>query len=91
MFNIFYKKPFLYKKINGFSNSKLLQIYKKRILDKKIANIPLSNENTYFKLTQPPPPNRNIERNIEIFIFLSISYFMYIMFYYNKYKYINGR
>jgi len=85
MFNIFYKKPFLYKKINGFSNSKLLQINKNKILAKKISNMPFLDNNADFELAQPIPPNINIG----FLIFLSLSYFMYIMFYYSKYKYIN--
>jgi hypothetical protein len=84
MFNIFYKKPLLYKKINGFSNQNFLKFNNKIILDKlerKNENILFLNDNI------APQPNRNI--NIDIFIFLSISYFMYIKFYYSKYKYIN--
>lgn len=83
MLNIFYKNPFCYKNRNGFSK-KLFQINKKINLDKKFENMPFLNDNTVLKLTQPtPPPSK---KNIDIFIFLSISYFMYVMFYYRKYK-----
>jgi len=78
---IFYKKPPFYK--NTFGGSKQLFKFNKIILDK----LDKKNENTLFLknyIIQTP-----LNRNINIFNFLSISYFMYILFYYNKYKYIN--
>jgi hypothetical protein len=84
MFNIFYKKPFLNAKTNVFSTQKIFQSNKIN-LDKLDKNkIQLLNYKIDYKLPQPPP-----KRNTDIFIFLSISYFIYIMFYYSKYKYIN--